>query len=112
MELRVEQLAEGVTLLVPSGHWDQDGSTAIAQQFIDAIAPGHRVIVDLSGVPYLSSMGIRSLLMGANTAHGHGGRMVLLSPRPNVAGVLATARMSDIIPTFNDFETARRAVTA
>ncbi|MBV9824309.1 MAG: STAS domain-containing protein [Alphaproteobacteria bacterium] len=112
MEMRVEQLAEGVVLVAPTGRWDQDGSAEIAQKFIDAITPGLRVIVDMSGVPYLSSMGIRSLLMGANTARGKGGRMVLLSPNANVAGVLITAHISDIIPTFNNFETARRAVTA
>lgn len=46
------------------------------------------MLEDLSGVNYISSIGIPLLINSAKTVAGRGGKLALLKPRPNVAEVL------------------------
>jgi anti-sigma B factor antagonist len=57
-----------------------DGSTAPqAQEQILALAgPGVRVALDMTGVTYMSSAGLRMLLLAYRTINGKGGKIVLV----------------------------------
>jgi anti-anti-sigma factor len=55
------------------------------------------IVVDMSGVPYMSSIGIRALLMNAKAVSRRGGRFVLLSPEPNVKNVLVSSGIDQLI---------------
>jgi anti-anti-sigma factor len=80
MDMAVEALAPGVVKLVLKGRLDIAGASAIDLQF-NAIARSHKaVVVDLGGVSFLASIGIRTLLLGAKTVQRRGGTLILLNP--------------------------------
>jgi anti-sigma B factor antagonist len=57
-----------------------DGSTAPGAQaeILAQAEPGARVILDMTGVTYMSSAGLRMLLTAYRTINGKGGKIVLV----------------------------------
>jgi anti-anti-sigma factor len=67
------------------------------------------VVVDLADVEFLSSIGVSVIVRVARALSSREGRLVLLSPRPNVADVLMRTQIDQIIPVFGDLTAARTA---
>lgn len=110
MEMLVEDTDSGVTSIVLRGRLDTVGADSIDLKF-NAIAGTKRaVVVDLSNVRLLTSLGIRVLLLGARAVKSKGGKLVLLSPDANVRAVLEVANTDTIIPIFDDRNAAIAAV--
>jgi anti-anti-sigma factor len=108
--MELEELS-GTTRIILDGRLDIAGASAIDLRF-NVIAGSRRaIVVDLSGVSFLASMGMRLLVTGAKTAASKGGRMVLLAPDANVEKVLMTAGIDTIIPILHDYDGAVIAVT-
>ena len=61
---------------------------------------------------FLSSYGIRVLLVGAKIVNGKGGKLVILCPDNNVAKVLKTAGTDTLIPIFQTEEAAAAALAS
>jgi anti-anti-sigma factor len=100
MDMAVEELAGGVTKIILRGRFDTTGAIAVEMPF-NALAGEHRaLVVDLCGLTFLSSYGIRVLLVGAKIARSKGGKLVLLCPKNDVSRVLETARANDLIPVL------------
>jgi anti-sigma B factor antagonist len=112
MELRVDQLSEGITRAAPAGRWDVVGAMSIDLQLSVIAGSGRSVIIDLTEVTFLSSMGIRTIITSAKAIALRGARMVLLSPSANVAEVLTTTGIDTLVPIYDDLEAARLAVSA
>jgi anti-anti-sigma factor len=110
MELNVEQLAEHLTRISLVGRWDLQGAATIDLRLTSVAGSGRRVILDMAGVTYLSSMGLRSLVMSAKSAGLKGGKLVLLSPIKNVEEVLKAAGLDQFLPIFHDLGEATHAV--
>jgi anti-sigma B factor antagonist len=110
MEMTTEELDKGVTKIDLNGRLDVVSTGQIELRF-SAIAGARRaVIVDLSQVTFLASMGMRMLLIGAKTMASKGGKMVLLAPVAEVAAVLKTARLDSLIPIYDQRDAAFAAV--
>jgi anti-sigma B factor antagonist len=112
MELRTEQLTGNVTRATPVGRWDVGGAAEIDLRLSAISGSGRSVIIDFAEVSYLSSMGIRSIVMSAKANRLKGGKLVLLSPAPPVAATLTMAGIDTLIPIYHDFDEAMSAVTA
>jgi anti-sigma B factor antagonist len=112
MEIAVEQLERDVTKIVLGGRFDTTGAVVIELPFNAAVAEKRLVIVDLSAVTFLSSYGVRVLLVGAKTVGKQGGRLVIQCPDNNVSKVLRTAGTDALIPIFSSEAAARAAVAA
>jgi len=110
MEMKIEPLAPGIVKAVLTGRMDVRGTDQIDVQF-NAIAGSHSgMIVDMQGVEFLSSIGIRVLVLGAKTMQRRGGNLVLLSPQPEVMNVLEVVGILDILPAVSDPDEAARLV--
>jgi anti-sigma B factor antagonist len=110
MEMLVEDTDRGVTNVILRGRLDTAGADSIDLKF-NAVAGAKRaVVVDLSNVNLLTSLGIRVLLLGARAVKSKGGKLVLLSPDANVRAVLEAARTDTMIPIFDDRNAAIAAV--
>ena len=94
--MRVEVLkgAEPVQVLL-SG--DIDVSTVSQVTSVLADLAGHDVIVDLSGVEFIDSEGLSSLLIAHRTIAAAGGTLVLRKPTAMTARVLAVAAVDQVI---------------
>jgi anti-anti-sigma factor len=98
MEMRTDTIRPGVVTVVLAGRLDVMGAGRIDLQF-NAIAGSHRVvIVDMEGVDFLASLGIRTLLLGAKTLQRRGGHLILVAPQPSVMTVLEAMGVLDLLP--------------
>ena len=107
MELQYREVKNNIKLIKLIGRLDIDGVGEIENQF-SAYCSGEnpRVIVDLSDVNFLASIGIRLLTLSAKSIASHGGRMVLLNPRPDIRDVLEITGIPVIIPIYEGLEAA------
>lgn len=113
MELRYSELENNVRLLKLIGKLDINGVEAIESQFTGYCGGEHsRVLVDLSEVEFLASIGIRLLMVNAKFVLNHGGRIVLLRPTPDVRHVLEISGIPSVIPIYDDLESAEAVLLA
>ena len=108
MKLEYSELENGIRLIKLSGRLDMDGTNVIDTQFIKYCSGENVfVLVDLSHVNYLSSIGIPLLITTAKGMTSRGGRMGLLAPQPNVKSVLDLTGVSNMLRIYHDLETAQ-----
>lgn len=112
MEMRFEQLATGGLMVVLAGRMDIAGAMEMELQFAAAVSAQKAVIVDLAAVPFIASMGLRALILGAKSMHSKGGKMVLLNPVADVAAVLSASGTDTLIPVAHDRAEAQRLASA
>ena len=89
MDIR-EERREAIFIVAPKGRVDSNTSSALETSVL-----GHareaRLLVDLSGVEYISSAGLRVFLMLARKVKEAGGRLVLCSMGASVRQVFDLA---------------------
>lgn len=113
MELSFEPLDGGITLAKLSGRLDLAGSRAIDLPFTAHVATqSTRVVVDLSQVSFLASLGIRVLVVPAKAARARGGDLVLLNPQPKVMEVLMVSGLTAVLKVYTDLADAVAALSA
>jgi anti-sigma B factor antagonist len=99
MEMAVTRLEDAVTCVRLSGRLDAPGADKIGVRFSASVAAGGRdAAVDLAGVSFVASMGIRLLISSARALNARGGRMVMFAPQELVRNVLEQAAIDQIIP--------------
>ena len=107
MELQYSDLQNGLRLVRLAGTLDINGVSQVEMRFTGHCAGEKaQVIVDLSEVEFLASIGIRLLMLNAKSLASRGGRMVILSPRPEVLRVLEMTGIPAIIPISSTLESA------
>jgi len=111
MPIFIEDLANGITKVVLTGRIDIAGSAEIDMPM--SIIGGSRqaVIVDLSGVNFIASLGLRSIVLAGKTVMRRGGTMVLLAPQPAVEEVITTSGIDELFVISRDEAAAIAAVT-
>lgn len=88
MEITTRDLADAVELAI-SGRLDAYWADHLAAAIEDAVqAGGHRLRLDMAGVTYMSSAGIRVLLRVRKQLQTLGGSFAVVDPSPAVRGVL------------------------
>ena len=110
MRIETEDAAPGVTRAKLIGRMDVAGAMAVDLSFNVLVGAERALIVDLSGVDFVASMGLRTLIMGARTVASKQGRMVFLNPGPDVEKVLLASGANQLAPIFHDLDDAIRAV--
>jgi anti-sigma B factor antagonist len=97
-------------LITIAGRLDIQGTEEIAQQFTVLSATAKRcVVVDLSGLNFLASIGIRALISNAKSLQKLGGRMALVvGDNTSVAKILETTGIDVLLKMFKAFPEAER----
>jgi len=113
VELRTQDTPDGVKTIILTGRMDIAGTQEIEQQFT-TLAAGQKalVAVDLSGVTFLASIGMRTLVSSARAQMNRGGAMALINPAPMVNQALIAAGLDSLSPIYPDIEQASRALQA
>ena len=108
MKLQFGELAGGICLISLHGKLDSNGVYAVEMDFVRlCTGPNRRILVDMSEVSYISSIGIPMLVNTAKAVLSHKGKIALLSPQKNVMDVLEMVGVSRIIPVFYDLRIAK-----
>ncbi len=110
MLLDTEEVAPGVTKVNLRGRMDAAGARAIEGPFSTLARTQYDMLVDLSRVPFIASLGLRVLIAGCRELAQHGGRMGILRPDTAVEAVLISSGTDTLIPVFGDLSEAIRGV--
>ena len=107
MKIESEQL-HGATVLRASGRLDGTATADFEKTVLDAMAAAGkgRVVIDMLGVDYVSSAGLRSLLLAAKRAKGSGQAFSVAALSPSVREVFEISGFGSIIPTHARVEDA------
>jgi anti-sigma B factor antagonist len=106
MDMSVED-EEGLTRIVLVGKLDLKGADEIDLRFSAIAGKRPRVAVDLSGVDYMASMGVRILVMSGKVSAQRGNKIVLFGACEPVGKVISTSGLDQIIPVAEDWASAR-----
>jgi anti-sigma B factor antagonist len=108
--IAVQELETGVTKIVISGRMDLAGCGEIEMPLSLAGGSKKAVVVDLAGVSFMASLGLRSIVLAGKAIQRKGGKIVILSPQPIVEEVIVTSGVDEMIPIFREESAAIAAV--
>jgi anti-sigma B factor antagonist len=108
--MKIERRVEGEISIVQI-EGDLDGNTApVAQEQIVPLAePGCKVVLDMSQVAYMSSAGLRLLLLTYRTISGKGGDVVLVGLSSDLAD---TMQLTGFLDFFKHYDTLDAGIAA
>jgi anti-sigma B factor antagonist len=114
MPISYDDIGENLRRIMISGRLDMPGTDSVASQLAElAAAPKKGVVVDLSAVNFLASIGIRALIISAKTVQERGGKMVLVvSGGSSVNMSIKATGVDQLIPVFSNASDAERAALA
>jgi anti-anti-sigma factor len=117
---RLQEVRKGTVMELNARH---DGNTVVlaprgrvdhgnAEAFGKAVAPhveacnkeGPRLLFDLSGLDYISSAGLRVLMLASKRAIPAGGRIGVAAPTSMVREILEISRFDLVFPVFDSVE--------
>ena len=108
-----EELKAGVHLVSIKGDLDAPGGLAVKgglESYVAEISAA--CIIDLSGVEYMSSYGLRVLLTTAQILQREGGQLHLAAPNSRVTDVLVTSGYNSLFPVHNTVNEAKKSLGA
>jgi anti-sigma B factor antagonist len=107
-------VGDNLRTIVILGRLDISGTESVAGELEKlAAAPKKGVVVDVSGLKFLASLGIRALLKSAKAVDERGGKMVLVvGTNSQVVMSLEATGVSDLLPMFKSNGEAERAAVA
>lgn len=93
---------QNTTVVAISG--EIDGSTAprAAEQILAVVDTGVRIILDMTQVSYMSSAGLRMLLLAYRTINGKSGKVALVGLSPDIQDTMS---MTGFLDFFDHFDT-------
>ena len=107
MEIASETLHDTITKIALSGRLDLQGNQAIEMKLTSLAATRKAgVVIDMSGVEFLASIGMRTLISNAKAQANRGGELVRCNLQPLVKDVLSTSGIDSIIQVFEDCDSA------
>ncbi len=99
MEIDITPIDETTQRVRLNGRMDTQGVDQIELRFsAGAVAGGRSAVVDLAGVSFLASMGIRMFIASARAMQAKGSKLALYGASEAVQSVLDTVALDQIIP--------------
>jgi len=106
MTLR-KTIAGTAVLLHPSGRLDHETAAGFGDAFLAEVRGGGVVVLDLGEVSYVSSVGLRAIMMGAKESKAAGGSLAVVNLQPTVGEIFQISRFHFVVAMF---DTARDAL--
>lgn len=99
MEINEQRRGE-IVVLSPVGRLNSDTSQEFQTKLLGCVAGG-AVLVDLSGVEYISSAGLRALMMASKRSKAGRGRLAVTGLVPVVKEIFEISRFSHVVEVFD-----------
>jgi anti-anti-sigma factor len=94
------------------GSLDIAGTGSVSVKFIASTAAKRQhVLVDMSEVEFVSSIGLGMLTQVSRALAPEGKRVVLVAPNASVAGVVRTSRLDSVMPIAASLDDARGLIS-
>jgi anti-anti-sigma factor len=114
MTIEFVDIDENLRSISLTGRLDIQGTEEISTQFAKLNSEAKQnVMIDLTAVSFLASMGIRELISNAKILQRRGSRMILyVGDNALIAKILETTNIGELLPLFRDKEDAKKAALA
>jgi len=107
MDIRQER-SDDVLVIAPVGRVDSSSSGPLERRLLSLLGEGENVfLIDLAAVEYISSAGLRVLLLVANRLRERGGQIVLCALGQSVREVFELAGFTSLFAIEPSREAAR-----
>jgi len=107
---------DDVVLAVPVGQIDHPNAQQLQQALTpildDTSAGKTALVLDFTGVTYISSMGLRVLMVAAKQMRSRSARMAVAALQPVVAEIFDIARFRHVVEVFPSVRDALQALSA
>lgn len=110
MDMQVIQADDEITHVVLDGRFDIQGAQEVDSRFGELARMSKALVVDLSRVSFLASLGVRTLMLSARTLIGRGAEMAVSGANENVEKVLRTTGFNEVAGLYPDYESAARTL--
>lgn len=115
MDAPTRQIGKAL-VVAPQGRVDQATADqlrlALEPHLVGCTADGAPVILDFSGVSYISSVGLRVLMLAARQAKAQKGRLAIAALQPVVREVFQISRFDMVFKVYDTVEAAVATVGA
>lgn len=102
-----ETIKPGLHLISLDGTLDAPGTMSIEDMFRDhLLGLGGAMVVNLAGVDYMSSYGLRMFLITAKALINAGGQLYLAGPKDSVMQVIHLSGYDTMFPVYKSVEEA------
>ena len=111
MSINFQDVGEDLRRITISGLLDMEGTEALAAQLMELVeAPKKGVVIYLTSVRFLASVGIRILVASAKAVQERGAKLVLVvAPGSSVSMSLEATGVDGFIPVFANGSDAEKA---
>jgi anti-anti-sigma factor len=107
MELKIVESGEAYVHAALSGKMDVAGVQDVEGKFISLVANSKKnVLVDISEVSFMGSMGLRVFLSAAKSLSWEKKSLILLDPQPMVNEVLEASSFQDVVAIEHNLRSA------
>ncbi|MGQ0519951.1 MAG: STAS domain-containing protein [Actinomycetota bacterium] len=108
LDIKTEQ-ADGYTICRPVGELDAFTVSQFRQSLAE-LANSPRLLIDMSGVPFVDSAGLGALIGGIRRARELGGEVAVSCNRPTLTRLLRTTGFDRIVTVAETVEEAAAAL--
>lgn len=107
MDITERDIEQG-TVIELSGRFDNISAAEVQKKLLNLLQEGkHTLFLDFKNVSYLSSSGMRTLILTTKRAKEVGGFVCIVSVPANIEEVLEMTGALSFIRIYKDLETAR-----
>jgi anti-sigma B factor antagonist len=97
----------GTAVLAPSGRIDESTADAFKEHLLSAMEKEPATaVIDLAGVDYMSSRGLRALTLAQRAGQGAGTTIILARPNETMREILAISRYDMVFRVADSIEDA------
>jgi anti-sigma B factor antagonist len=108
MNIELEEM-DGVTVATLFGELDGRTAPLVQEKLLALPEPNGKALLDMSGVSYISSAGLRALLMLYRQMAANDGRVALVGLVENIKDVMV---VTGFLEFFEDYETLAEGLAA
>jgi anti-anti-sigma factor len=106
MEMTVKDAPEGATVVELDGRFDIVGAQQVDSRFTGLAEGAKALIVDVSKVPFIASLGVRTLMVSAKTLMRRGAYMAVVGASEGVEAVLRSTGFDELVGLHPDIASA------
>ena len=110
--IRYDDVGDDLRRIFISGRLDMTGTNSISARLVELVgAPKKAVVVDLTDVQFLASVGLGTLIASAKAVAGRGGKMALVVDKSSpVMMSLEVTGINALIPIYKTIADAESAI--
>ena len=103
---------DSAIVLHPDGRLDQDSAAMFQERLLQAVGSGGKgVIVDFSKIPYVSSVGLRAIMIAAKQGKADGVSLAVAELTPTVNEIFEISRFNFVVDIHEKLRDAVAAVS-